>query len=67
MAKAKSNQAAKPDPAANADDDVPVLLKAVDPIRHDGKDIAPDAIFAVGPDSVQALLDNGAAVIAEAE
>lgn len=58
MAKAKSATAQTTDGA--------VLLAAVEPIRHDGRDIAPGETFAVAPEAAAALVDAGAASIAEA-
>lgn len=44
-----------------------VLLTAVEPIRHNRKDVAPDEDFAAPPDVAEALLASGAARIADAE
>lgn len=52
--------------AAAADPDL-VLLTAIEPIRHNGKDVVPDESFAAEPDVAEALLASGAASIATAE
>jgi hypothetical protein len=44
-----------------------VLLTAVEPIRHNGKDVSPDGTFAAEPDVAETLLSSGAARIADAE
>lgn len=62
--KTAASTAAKKAAAANPD---LVLLTAVEPIRHNGKDVAPDESFAVEPNVVEALLASGAARIADAE
>lgn len=56
-----SSAAAKKAAAANPD---LVLLTAVEPIRHNRKDVAPDEDFAAPPDVAEALLAAGAARIA---
>ena len=62
MAKAKSVRT----PAAELIADG-VELVAVEPIRLDGEDIAPGAIFSAFAGDAEALLASGAARLAEAE
>ncbi len=54
--------AAKPKSAAPADE---VTLVAVEPIRHDGADVAPGETLTVSPEAAAALLASGAAKAAE--
>lgn len=56
--------AAKPKAAAPAGD---VSLVAVEPIRHDGADVAPGETFAVSPEAAEALVNSGAAKAAESQ
>lgn len=44
-----------------------VLLTAIEPIRYDTANIAPGETFAAAPDVAEALLDSGAARLADAE
>lgn len=46
--------------AAPADE---VSLVAVEPIRHDGADVAPGETFAVSPEDAESLVNSGAATI----
>ena len=54
--------AAKPKQAAPADE---VSLVAVEPIRHDGADVAPGEALSVSPEAAEALVNSGAAKAAE--
>lgn len=49
--------AVKNDPAAA----VPVVVEAIEPIRHDGIDVAPGEQVAVTPDAAAALVGADAA------
>jgi len=53
--------AVKNDPAAA----VPVVVEAVEPIRHDGVDVAPGEQLSVMPDAAAALIAAGAAMAVE--
>ena len=53
--------AVKNDPAAA----VPVVVEAVEPIRHDGIDVAPGEQVSVTPDAAAALIAAGAAMAVE--
>lgn len=63
---AKTTKAAAAKAAADTQDEL-VLLTAVEPIRHDGIDVAPEKNFATDPGSAAALLESGAARIADAD
>lgn len=63
-AAAAAAAAAKKAAAANPE---LVLLTAVEPIRHNRRDVAPDEDLAVPPDVSEALLASGAARLAGAE
>ncbi len=43
-----------------------VILLAVQPIRHNGRDYAPGAAFSARPDEAAALLESGAVDVPEA-
>lgn len=58
----KKAAAAKAAPAkTETQGDERVLLRAKEPIRHDGKDVAPGEPFAALPDVAAGLLESGAA------
>lgn len=62
MAKAKTTQAPAAEKIADG-----VEMVAVEPIRHDGADIAPGETFSVFAGDAEALLAAGAARPADAE
>ena len=61
MAANPKKPAVKNDPAPAE----PVTVEAVEPIRHDGIDVAPGEQVAVTPDAAAALIAAGAARAAE--
>jgi hypothetical protein len=48
-------------PPATPDTGGAVTLEAIEPIRHDGEDVAPGATFAVNAETAAVLLASGAA------
>ena len=48
-------------PAATPDQGGAVTLEAIEPIRHDGEDVAPGATFTVDAETAAVLIAAGAA------
>lgn len=66
MAAAKNKSASKSVGQPSAPEGAEaVLLVAVEPVKAGGKRVAPGEIFAVAPDAAKALLDAGAAAVAD--
>lgn len=59
--------ATKPTVAPVADLAEKIVLRAVEPIRIDGKDIAPGEQFLADPDTAAGLLQTGAVITADGE
>lgn len=65
--KAQKEVAAKAAAAAVAKNSELVLLRAIHPIRHNGKDFGEADVLAADADAAAALLESGAAEVAPVE
>jgi len=59
---AKTKPPASPAPATVSGEEVAIV--AVEPIRHDGVDVAPGTVFAASPAVAAVLVEAGAARLA---